>query len=48
VTQEEQTYGPITLKRFRKDDGRALILFSRGASEEARGTPNETDEDRRA
>jgi hypothetical protein len=26
---EAQRYGPLLLRRFRKDDGRALILFSR-------------------
>lgn len=33
----EETYGPVTLRRYVKDDGRALILYSRRDIAEAGG-----------
>jgi hypothetical protein len=32
---EEERYGPLALRRLRKEDGRALILYRRAAEPEA-------------
>jgi len=29
--EREEAYGPIRLRRYVKDDGRALVLYSQGA-----------------
>jgi hypothetical protein len=35
--EPEEAYGPITIRRYVKDDGRALALYSRGAPRETHG-----------
>jgi hypothetical protein len=37
----EEAYGPITIRRYVKDDGRALALYSRGTPRETHGEPGE-------
>jgi hypothetical protein len=32
--EREESYGPVSLTRYEKDDGRALILYSRRTSRE--------------
>jgi hypothetical protein len=39
--EREEAYGPITIRRYAKDDGRALALYSRGAPRETQGEPAE-------
>jgi hypothetical protein len=43
--EREEAYGPITIRRYVKDDGRALALYSRGTPCETHG---ETTGDARA
>jgi hypothetical protein len=40
--EREEAYGPLTIRRYVKDDGRALTLYSR------RAAPRETIGDARA
>jgi hypothetical protein len=37
--EREEAYGPLTIRRYVKDDGRALALYSRGAPRETHGEP---------
>ena len=47
--EHEEAYGPITIRRYVKDDGRALALYSRRTPRQARGeTTGETTGDARA
>ena len=43
--EHEEAYGPITIRCYVKDDGRALALYSRGkhgeSGEDAHGKPAE-------
>lgn len=39
LPEREEAYGPLTIRRYVKDDGRALALYSR------RGTSRETQEE---
>jgi hypothetical protein len=37
LSEREEAYGPLTIRRYVKDDGRALELYSHGTPRETRG-----------